>query len=319
MTLSRTRVFQIGSLVVDAAISESHERSASVTKHPVEKGSDFSDHIKLENDVLSVEGIVSDTPIGQVAELRKSQSLQPAGQPGSTTRSSYSDEALKYLDDLFRKKQTVSIETSIGTYQNMVCTSLSFPRDASTGYSLQFSATFEELHVIENARVRVSVPRAHGKNRRGFLSGIPGFMQKLYGRALTQRLLDETFPRFKEKRILWRKGSPPGAPGDHLPTEVITLTSRSDHPGVIWIWHADGQTQLTKAERLAWHKDDKRDREARNLAAGRTADGQLTGDYIDGVVRIKTPKDAMPSPGPQRSYPAPDYEAFGRKPPKTFQ
>jgi hypothetical protein len=50
-------------LTLDATTSETHEISAVVTDHPVEKGVNISDHVRPEPDVIKLEGVVSNTPI----------------------------------------------------------------------------------------------------------------------------------------------------------------------------------------------------------------------------------------------------------------
>src|SRR6266702_3660671 len=52
-----------GSVVLDAAVNENHTVAADITRHQVEKGSDVTDHIRPLPRRLSVEGIVTNTPI----------------------------------------------------------------------------------------------------------------------------------------------------------------------------------------------------------------------------------------------------------------
>jgi len=54
---------QIGFLKLDASLKESHNRTARVTENEIEDGSVISDHVKLDPKTLTMEGVISDTPI----------------------------------------------------------------------------------------------------------------------------------------------------------------------------------------------------------------------------------------------------------------
>src|SRR5688500_7109000 len=56
-------------LTVDAAVRVITHRAAVPTKNPVESGSDITDHMKLENLKLSVEGVISETPLSTLLSL----------------------------------------------------------------------------------------------------------------------------------------------------------------------------------------------------------------------------------------------------------
>lgn len=48
---------------LDATLSQSHESTNTVTEHPVEDGANMSDHIRPDLDTLSLEGVISNTPV----------------------------------------------------------------------------------------------------------------------------------------------------------------------------------------------------------------------------------------------------------------
>lgn len=54
---------QTYSIAVDATLRQQHSAPSTVTDHPVETGSNISDHIRPEPDTLTLEGIISNTPI----------------------------------------------------------------------------------------------------------------------------------------------------------------------------------------------------------------------------------------------------------------
>jgi hypothetical protein len=55
--------YKISELVVDAFFSETHGLSSESTKHPIEAGGDFMDHIGNQQVSLQLEGIISNTPM----------------------------------------------------------------------------------------------------------------------------------------------------------------------------------------------------------------------------------------------------------------
>jgi hypothetical protein len=53
-------------IVVDCTVQLMTDLAASVTKHPIQGGSLISDHVNLEPLVLKIEGIISESPIGDI-------------------------------------------------------------------------------------------------------------------------------------------------------------------------------------------------------------------------------------------------------------
>lgn len=131
----------IDGFVLDTAESETHSFDNEVTEHPVEKGADMADHIRARPDVVTVNGIVTDSPIGAIT-------------PTQTLRST---DALAKLKQLRDSRNPITIETSLGTYTGMVLEQLNIPRDASVGYALRFSATFRRVFLVTNERTVVRV------------------------------------------------------------------------------------------------------------------------------------------------------------------
>ena len=80
----------IGTVVVDASITETHSLAAEATEHPVEQGADISDHVHVRPIQLSITGLVSNHPIqvpasqaaGVTAEDKKFEWEVPTGGPG---------------------------------------------------------------------------------------------------------------------------------------------------------------------------------------------------------------------------------------------
>lgn len=141
---------------IDAAISESYEYQSEVPEDPVESGADISDHVRNKPPDVVLESIVSDRPIGAIADERSTTSLP-------------SEDALAMLMRIRDARQPVTIEASLGVYADVVLKSLIIPRDRSTGRALRFRAVFKQIRIVNVQRttIRVSVPRAQKKQKRG--------------------------------------------------------------------------------------------------------------------------------------------------------
>lgn len=141
---------------LDVAVSEEHSFESDVTQHPVEDGADVTDHIRERPIAVRLEGIVSDTPLGDLARRRGTDALP-------------SDDAFARLLAIRGARRSVTIETALKTYTNMALQSLTVPRDARTGAALRFTALFCQLELVQNQRtaVRVAVPRGKAKVNRG--------------------------------------------------------------------------------------------------------------------------------------------------------
>jgi hypothetical protein len=174
----RVPATKIDTVELDASLSETHARSADATKHPVEKGAKFTDHVQVNPDGLVIEGIVSNTPLSteQINRYVQAGGLEletsafddaPRGVPG------YAEAAFEKLRALVGSEVPITVVTTMRDYENMVLTSLSVPRDASTGDALRFTATFEQIIVVSNklTTVETRVPGAKKKQKRGPQTG----------------------------------------------------------------------------------------------------------------------------------------------------
>ena len=141
--LFRTKKASIGSVELDASISESHSGDVDVTDHPVESGAAISDHARAQPEKLTLEGIISNTPIAPFDE----------GAPPDQTRAGQAYADLLVLKDA---GELISVVTALRTYEDMVLVSLNVPRDAATGNVLRFSASFKQVRVVNSQTVQIT-------------------------------------------------------------------------------------------------------------------------------------------------------------------
>ncbi len=147
---------------IDATLAEDHAFDSEVTEHPVEIGADITDHVRARPIEVTIQGLVSDTPIGALAERRGFDGVsEPAALP--------SDVAFSNLLGIRDAREPVTITTSLKTFENMVLESLSVPRSARTGHALEFTARFRQVELVTNQRTTVptAVPRAASKRNLG--------------------------------------------------------------------------------------------------------------------------------------------------------
>lgn len=145
----RTR---IGSVFLDATISEDHSYNSRVTSYPVETGGIISDHIINEPETLTITGIVSDTPLNILSSFNRSV------------------DAFNRLVRVHDLRERITVITGIKIYTNMVMTSLQVPRNVSTGQSLTFVIELQKVFldntvqfttIVNNPFARISdqIPR----------------------------------------------------------------------------------------------------------------------------------------------------------------
>ncbi len=137
--------------LIDCFLSEDHKYDSDVTNYPVESGANITDNIRPLPLEVSLEGIVSNTPIGNIALLRSAD-------PPVT-------EMYTKFVELRDARVLTTIRTSLGTFANMAMKTLSIPRAAGRGDELRFNATFIQVQIVSNTRgTRVAVPNAQGKS-----------------------------------------------------------------------------------------------------------------------------------------------------------
>lgn len=155
--LYRKKRTEIGLIELDATISESHQYNSTVTKYPIEDGSDISDHIFNEPVVLSISGIVSDFPMGflrgKIGSIVRNEDFE---------RSKSAMEELLFLRD---EKSLMNVITGLKEYESMVFTSLVFNRNNSTGSSLQFTATMTQLQQVNSETISFDEIKDDFKNK----------------------------------------------------------------------------------------------------------------------------------------------------------
>jgi hypothetical protein len=164
--------------IFDAIIEENPEYTADVTQHPVEAGTEVTDHIQLKNPTLKIKGVMSNSPIdlsnsvanvlaGGLALVTSSQFRSNILNTGLQQAAGFAGAALLgnasgggflggALDSLarslligaFESKQIVDIVTKRQKYSSMAIQSLKLPRDSNTGYAVVFEIDLVQIRIV---------------------------------------------------------------------------------------------------------------------------------------------------------------------------
>jgi hypothetical protein len=181
-----------GAIVLDALIKEDYSADAEPTTHPVEDGADITDHVILRPRTLSIEGIVTETPLGGFVDSLVNAGIQTVtssigqaiskrvggGAFGAAATSRVSGLAGKTLSGLIKgptdnrlngvlqelravrdSRQPVTIVTGLTQYDSFILRSFTVSRDQTTGKSIRVSLSFQELLKATSKTVRVPVPK----------------------------------------------------------------------------------------------------------------------------------------------------------------
>lgn len=188
---------QTAAIYVDALINESPNTSAQVTRDPVEGGVSISDHVILDPEDLTIEGLITNTPIDDPGTQMAGVTGAPASVelPQATVRHSalfglfsmpaevVAATVLQWsgsfdrvgaveqeIRRLVRTGTLVSILTGLRSYEPLVITSFRPRRDGTTGDSLPFTLTASEVRFAETETVEI--PTAERRGQRGRSRGV---------------------------------------------------------------------------------------------------------------------------------------------------
>lgn len=135
-------------IILDALVSEEPVFRADVTKNPVENGASISDHMQLLPVELTMEGVITDAPLGY-AVVGNIQNLvrNVTNIFGGKSRSI---DAFNELRNLQTTRQPFTVLTSLQRYKNMVMTELSPTRNSQTGNAIHFRCKMIQVNIVSS-------------------------------------------------------------------------------------------------------------------------------------------------------------------------
>jgi len=140
---------------LDAVIREDFAETLELTKNPIENGVNVSDHVIYQPRKYTIQGIVTDTPLGFDAfgEIRDTVTgFFSASTPSHDTRSTAAYKDLVALKDA---AEPLKIQTGLGEYKDMVITSITTSKDKTSFRSVPIQMTLEEAVITESQVVQV--------------------------------------------------------------------------------------------------------------------------------------------------------------------
>lgn len=126
----------IGTLVIEATISENHEATCTVTDQPIETGARISDHIILDPERVTIEGFVSDTPI-------------------NATTGFNSQATFDQLYALRAARELLVVVTGYKVYTDMAITRISVPRTSRTGQAINFTVELKKINRVGSLTIQL--------------------------------------------------------------------------------------------------------------------------------------------------------------------
>lgn len=181
---------KLGVMELDASVSETHEASASLTQTQVEDGFTITDSITLGPKRLTIEGVISQTPLassalvsslataaggvlgkslGGVTKLSGAAAIVGSGSIGGLVSkaaglddfgvsgaSRKAEDVYSYLIKLWEDRVPFDVVTGLHTYKQMVITNLSIPRNAQTTNIIRFTASLEQVKIVSAQTVNIA-------------------------------------------------------------------------------------------------------------------------------------------------------------------
>jgi len=131
-------------LELDATILESSEYTSNPTRNVVESGAEITDHVTNDPVSLSIEGIVTNSPVGILQSLRALSSTNAW------------QDALNFLLKLRDDRLPFDFVGGLKVYENMIITSFNPTRNPRTGDALEFRMTMRQIVIVETEVVAIN-------------------------------------------------------------------------------------------------------------------------------------------------------------------
>ncbi len=139
----------------DTAESVVKSFPSKVTQHPIENGSDISDHIISQPKKITVNGVISDASF-MFQEDDPFTQLSGTGRRLPITGRSLA--ALTELEAINSGREVFQLETRDEVFTDMVFVSFSVPRNAQTGDAARVTFTAQQISTVQ--RRFATVPQA---------------------------------------------------------------------------------------------------------------------------------------------------------------
>ena len=141
----------IGTFIVDAFVAEHYEFSNSVTDIPVEEGSNISDHIVENQDVVSVEAFIGNAAFEVIEKDGNSISNLEAPDRMARVQQAYLE-----LKKMAKGEELFDVVLGLETFTDMAITSFVIDREAATGANLPFTMEFRKIKIVKSDTAEIN-------------------------------------------------------------------------------------------------------------------------------------------------------------------
>ena len=125
-------------LEIDATISENHSFKTELTQHEVEDGFDITDNARKLPRILSISGVVTDTP-----------NILGSNKILNSILEKPSQNAYDFLLNIYETSVLCYISTSVYEYSQYIMTEFVHRKSLDESGGLFFDLTFEEVRFAE--------------------------------------------------------------------------------------------------------------------------------------------------------------------------
>lgn len=130
----------------DATIRETHDLTAEVTTHRIERGSDIADHVIVGQDRVSFAAVVTNQPMKEPgSNMDGATAQQESGVLKFSREFNRVKSVVDELREIIKQKRLCELRLGLVEYTDMILSHLSAPRTAKDGDSVTF--TFDATHV----------------------------------------------------------------------------------------------------------------------------------------------------------------------------
>ena len=140
-------------ITFDATPNENHSSNTEPTDHPIEAGSDTTDHLRNLPDELGLLGVVTDTPLP-----KSGNPIEPANTGGDVNQRATS--AYVFLSQTKDQGKLVRVFTKLRDYRNMAITSLNITRDKDSSRIINGEIQLREILIAVTEQVEAPTPAA---------------------------------------------------------------------------------------------------------------------------------------------------------------
>jgi len=137
-------------LEIDVSVQEEHSLQTEIVSHEIESGSEITDHARNLPQVLTINGLITDTPSGLGALSVVGGLINEFASVPLSVR------AFQKFEEIRNAKTILDVVTALKIYRNMMIASVRFPKDAIVGKSLQFSLFLKEVRFVSSATAGAS-------------------------------------------------------------------------------------------------------------------------------------------------------------------